>query len=112
MAGSGLLELIEKLQLALERPQCRQNEEVQCHMRLKSRHWQDHAMLSAKLTLVIAVNRYPNSLHLRFICLQVNMLDGSPNGLTTQAFSSFKRLRVAASCLLERLATQHQSDSI
>ena len=81
-------------------------------MRLKSRHWQDHAMLSAKLTLVIAVNRYPNSLHLRVICLQVNMLDGSPNGLTTQAFSCFKRLRVAASCLLDRLVTQHQSDSI
>ena len=40
------------------------------------------------------------------------MLDGFPNGLTAQAFSSFKRLKVAAACLLGRLATRHQSDSV
>ena len=84
-------------------------------MRLKSRHWQDHAMLSssAKLTFVIAVKPFgnPNSLHLR-VFLQSHLLDGSPNGLTAQTFSSFKHLKVAAACLLDRFATQHQSDRI
>ncbi len=67
MTGSDLLRLIHKCQLALERPQCCQDVEVQCLMRLKSRHWQDHAMLSAKLIFVIAVKRLPNSLHLRIM---------------------------------------------